>query len=482
MNLLKRVRKVVAKAVLSTRITRTAFRRIALDEDVLLDILSDNLCEQRARQNHAITQKIRRMAAFLPSPPVPKKSQPATTLEVKQDPLTPLSIAINWGPRAFPLTRHAVYLRPGTRHLVERWLRRLSSDAFVVVLTEPSESSVAHALAARFGQIRHVLICALEGDAGALNGDVHARALLSPFQHLDAIAIPAALPHKAIEFMPNNTVPDFASVYPLFRRFWHLGFRQFALLSFGGFQQVEIPFLLDAFVDKHKGRRAFVVGNGPSLNKLDMKRLANEITLGSNRCYLGFPDWGFSFPYWACVDRLQLEEYGLEYQDALPRDTVKFFPFEYLPFFQWPNSCPINFTYDARPPYRFSGSPDIVYLGFTVTHTLLQIAVIMGCNPIYLIGVDHRYNLNEKTVQERRFGTKQAQVWVAEDTREPTHFTDKYTQGEQAKLFVTPKPEKAEACFAAAHTWAREHGIEIYNATPDSALEVFPKVDYDSLF
>ncbi len=84
-----------------------------------------------------------------------------------------------------------------------------------------------------------------------------------------------------------------------------------------------------------------------------MTLLKNEITFGSNRCFLGYEKWGFDFTYWGVMDRLQVEEYGTEYEDNVPAHTLKFFPFEFE------NACPINFSYDGKTPYKFSGSPDL---------------------------------------------------------------------------------------------------------------------------
>src|SRR6187551_16933 len=54
---------------------------------------------------------------------------------------------------------------------------------------------------------------------------------------------------------------------------------------------------LAALKDIHKGKRAFIIGNGPSLKQTDLSKLKNEITFGMNRVYLAFPDWGFSTTY-----------------------------------------------------------------------------------------------------------------------------------------------------------------------------------------
>ena len=52
---------------------------------------------------------------------------------------------------------------------------------------------------------------------------------------------------------------------------------------------------LAALKDIHKGQRAFIIGNGPSLKQTDLTKLKNEFTFGMNRIYLLFPELGFQY-------------------------------------------------------------------------------------------------------------------------------------------------------------------------------------------
>jgi hypothetical protein len=47
---------------------------------------------------------------------------------------------------------------------------------------------------------------------------------------------------------------------------------------------------LQSLKNVHNGRRAFIIGNGPSLKQTDLSRLKNEFTFGLNRIYLLFPE------------------------------------------------------------------------------------------------------------------------------------------------------------------------------------------------
>ena len=65
---------------------------------------------------------------------------------------------------------------------------------------------------------------------------------------------------------------------------------------------------LAALKDIHKGKRAFVIANGPSLKQTDMSKLRNEFTFGMNRIYLMFPELGFSTTYLTVVNDLVIEQ------------------------------------------------------------------------------------------------------------------------------------------------------------------------------
>ncbi|HET59548.1 MAG TPA: hypothetical protein ENN32_04195 [Chloroflexi bacterium] len=321
------------------------------------------------------------------------------------------------------------------------------------------------------------------------------------------ITLPAFFKEDPAKFIERGTFPKIQDDYNGFRLLWHFGFRHFETYNFQGTRAYHVPHLLDEFVDIHKNQRAFIVGNGPSLNQIDMSKLASEITYGSNRSYLGYDKWQYHFTYWGIVDRLQIEHYQFEYEDNVPVEIVKFFPFQYLPLFNFDNACPVPHKFGTKPGQpQFSLSPDMLYLGWSVSFFLIQIAAIMGCNPIILVGMDHNYSLDQRKMgmidgnrwYDRNTFTRKLinrmqrlnqkpnkphtpQMWKASDASGATHFDERYTQGED-KLFVPPRPVYAEQAYAHARKVTETHGIQILNATPGSKLTEFEPVDFNSLF
>ncbi len=388
----------------------------------------------------------------------------------------------------------AVYLSPGSSMLAGHWLRQSGAEGEIVLLAPDAARSEAEDLRARYPRMVRV---------AGFPGEPLDAALLE-----EGVAIPAAPGMSVLRFQPSVRIPDWNPLFPVFRALWLKGFRRFTVCTPAGARTVEIPHMLDAFQGVHAGKRCFVAGNGPSLNAIDMARLNGEITFGANRCFLGYPAWGYSFTYWGIMDRVQIEEYGPEYEENARAESVNFLPFEYLPWMNTPNACPVHFDYEWRLPPRFSEQPDVLHQGYSVVYMLIQIAAYMGCNPIIVIGMDHRYNLRRTWRPLERMRGELAQrlhdtrlyrfyqlwrsstraegaaapsshYWEARDATKPTHFTREYTH---EKHFARPHPERTEAAMAAASRWAEAHDIQILNATPDSALKAFPLVPFSSLF
>ena len=61
---------------------------------------------------------------------------------------------------------------------------------------------------------------------------------------------------------------------------------------------------LYALKDRHRGRRGFVIGAGPSLSPADLSRLRDETTFASNKIYLAFDDTDWRPTYYSVVDVL----------------------------------------------------------------------------------------------------------------------------------------------------------------------------------
>jgi hypothetical protein len=219
---------------------------------------------------------------------------------------------------------------------------------------------------------------------------------------------------------------------------------------------------LGSFKDRHKGERCFLIGNGPSLSKLDLAKLEGEIAFTVNRGYLaatrGLPET----PYYLITDPLTYSPYAEEVRHArvgtrfyradvcdLPeyRDAADREPVVRVPFHRTPTMDEGHFAEDATTG---------VFRGFTVLLDAAQLAFMMGCSEVYVIGCDLDYHQGDTHV----YGTGPI---------------------EQQRLTVMPIPKVLKAMAVAAERFAN-HGRVFANAGVGGRLETIPRVDYATLF
>ncbi len=70
------------------------------------------------------------------------------------------------------------------------------------------------------------------------------------------------------------------------------------------------------YQNRYSGQRCFVIGNGPSLNKMDLSYLKNEITFGMNRVYLAFNEWKFQTSFLVSINDLVIEQSREELRES----------------------------------------------------------------------------------------------------------------------------------------------------------------------
>ncbi len=222
---------------------------------------------------------------------------------------------------------------------------------------------------------------------------------------------------------------------------------------------------LSEYKNKHCGQRCFIIGNGPSLKYTNLSLLENEYTFGMNRIYLMFPDWGFSTSYYLSVNSLVIEQCS---DDIRAINVPKFLSWRSRKLIQpTDNTIFLHTTYSGK---KFA--KDIrtrLWEGATVTYIALQIAYYMGFEQVILIGVDHNFETKGKP-----------NTTVVSQGDDPNHFHPGYFgKGFRWQL---PDLDVSEQAYLMAHNVYQDSKREVLDATIGGKLQVFPKVDYNSLF
>ena len=232
------------------------------------------------------------------------------------------------------------------------------------------------------------------------------------------------------------------------------------------------------FKEIHKGERCFIIGTGPSLAKTNMDFLIDEFTFSLNKISLIYnktiwrPTYFFvvadiwkndetrfgddvifnsdlgicSFVNKKCITE---EDYELK-DDFLKRENIYYIDChgtssqEELSDNHW--------SYDIADTTTMFGSSILA---------LIQTAVYMGFNEIFLLGCDLGYrNIPEKG-------------------KDVNHFCEEYN-------FTYPNSSMYNIPMVRCHDLAKkkceEAGVKIYNATVGGFVETYERVDFNSLF
>lgn len=210
------------------------------------------------------------------------------------------------------------------------------------------------------------------------------------------------------------------------------------------------------------------MGNGPSLSKMDLSLLKNEITFGLNRIYLMFDKIDFVPTYYVAINELVLEQFS---EEIISLPSPKFLNWNRRQLFGLSDDrvqylkirLPVidNFGTDLTKP---------LCVGATVTYIALQIAYYMEFEEVILIGVDHSY--------EEQGTPNTTEIRTGEVDK--SHFAPNYfPKGVKWQL---PDLRHSEYAYSLAKDAYLLDGRKILDATVGGRCPVFRKVDYYSLF
>jgi len=228
----------------------------------------------------------------------------------------------------------------------------------------------------------------------------------------------------------------------------------------------------------YKGETCFIVGNGPSLKIEDLDKLIGKHTFAANRIYNMYlhTDWRPEFYF---------SQDSLMTQNILLKDIDKILDSDAI--FTSVNSKMVNFSekYNKIRYMRLffkednEGLPEfssdcekIIFLSDTVSYSMLQMAVYMGFKTIYLLGMDCSYSY-----EELEDGT----IIHNENVKDYGDIIGEVLEDDQKGMSGAEVYQHIKG-FKSAKKYADGNDIHIYNATRGGKLEVFERVDFDSLF
>lgn len=229
-------------------------------------------------------------------------------------------------------------------------------------------------------------------------------------------------------------------------------------------KEFEQPYAsMKKFKNIHLGKRCFIVGSGPSLNIEDLNMLKNEISFGMNSGILAVKESTWEPTYYGIQDEYVYKRLENEINKMSSSGVEIFISDSVHKVFDFHgnhNIFALNYL-DHKIPHlngfgKFRCSDDCyvtVYDGYSITYSLMQIAIYMGFSEIYLLGCDCNYRQEKKHFMG--YQLYDPKIGIMGD-----------------KMIVAHKKIKE---------FADKKGIKIINCTRGGMLEVYPRMNLEGI-
>ena len=250
----------------------------------------------------------------------------------------------------------------------------------------------------------------------------------------------------------------------------------------------------EQFKDKYKGKRCFVLGNGPSLKKIDFKLLENEFTFTVNQLPRNdrfsqlktnvhlWSDWRFFDLHRDNEEEMELLNVmkAVNTENNRPLVFYKMEAYNMIQKFELDKYLDI-FYYDEVLPVevlpKYIDFTKLVPQFRTVVHYAISLAVYMGFSEIYLLGCDCSGFISNA---ETKLGSAEKSLYgynVSENEKKRMEkVAEKMSLRDELQLYVNlfDDYEKMKA-------YCQSYGVKLYNATGTTLLESVPRVEFDTI-
>lgn len=238
---------------------------------------------------------------------------------------------------------------------------------------------------------------------------------------------------------------------------------------------------ISQFNHKHTGERVFIVGNGPSLQKIDLDLLSDEYSIAMNRISAIYGKTSWRPSYFVCTtSNIKNPEWRRDILTSVDLGIDSFIWDELVDYFGDRENCYQmaclngNEVTDVAPIDWWSDNIESHVTKFgTSMIVAFQIAVYMGFKEIIIIGAD--LGFKDSMAQKMLYRLRLPRLGHLFDKN---HFFGSYgTPGCSADVL--------NQNMLAAHELVKlacdARGVRVYNASAGGSLEVYPRIDFSGL-
>ena len=235
---------------------------------------------------------------------------------------------------------------------------------------------------------------------------------------------------------------------------------------------------------KYKGKRCFLIANGPSLNMTPLYLLEDEYTIMFNRASLMIERLNYTPSFYMVTDSLVASNIREEIPNYINNCKKVFVPDiakgdlmkikDFVPFAE-------NVYYMYEEPVRFSHTLPYVGGGGTVIFPAFQVLMYLGFDEVVVVGNDMNYVLHKNVDLLKE---EQSKFMMSQDLRsnkddDPNHFDPRYFG--KGREFHQPNEGVLNRIFSSLDVVASEYkkaGVKVVNAGYNSMVKSFPKQDF----
>lgn len=213
--------------------------------------------------------------------------------------------------------------------------------------------------------------------------------------------------------------------------------------------------------NKNLGQKVVILCNGPSLNKVDFKKLEHVSTIALNKFNLKKTEGGF------------IPDFLVAVNDLVIKQNKVFFECTDIPVFLSHRAISsvkakehITFIHSSGLDAFAEDCSMSISDGYTVTYVALQLAFHLGFSKVALVGCDHSYVFSGKPNEKS--------IMAADD---PNHFNKDYFGN--GLEWHNPDLLESERSYLLAKKTFGEAGRILVNCTDGGDLDIFPRARLD---
>ncbi len=236
----------------------------------------------------------------------------------------------------------------------------------------------------------------------------------------------------------------------------------------------------------HGGETVYLIGNGPSLNKIDIEKLRDKNTISFNRAYIAYEDWGFYPTHFMIADPVVMSNTKDAVNDLIKQGQIKSFYFDKKFKSYFGNNLDqvhfINFNRKIwERGYKWGKTIKNMGLIANVGATAVPILKSLGYKRIIILGTDCNYeehNIKGVSVEVNEDSVDRRIVYKSEGDSDPNHFRpDYFGKGTEYSKPQTQNHYKGWQYISRKY---KSKGMEILLCSPGSRLSnLFPEISFE---